>query len=140
MDIQVKGVTIILTEEQLKDIEIQQNELKRKNISIFDRVKTVEDACKEMNIEYNPNASASEKISIVCKALNEGVKIDFKNKLHEKYYPWFIINENNKWSFGVSRCAHVASSGGPGYVVSEEKAIYLGTQFFDLYLEIFNNY
>lgn len=130
-----QGITIDLTPEQIAELESKR---KSKNSTIFDRVKSYEDACKELNQEVNLNASAIDKIKAIARALNEGEKIDFKNKKQYKYFPYFIYS--SEWSFAAVAYLFTDSSCPIAYVVSEEKAEYLGTQFLDLYIEILDNY
>ena len=133
-----KGIFIELTKEQLESIESQKNS----NLTIFDKVKSYQDACNELKISINFNASTYEKLKVVIKALNEGVKIDFSNKNQEKWYPYFK-NIGSGWSLGsMGSVVYLCSSsfGEVGYVTSKEKAEYLGTQFFDLYKDILESY
>ncbi len=69
--------------------------------SVMDRVKTFEDACKELGIlsilpapilEENGLAvglNAFWKLQVICRALNEGWEPDWNKTNQYKYYPWF---------------------------------------------------
>lgn len=76
---------------------------------IMERVKTFEDACREIGIEpdkwiqdreelgLEPDVIAYMKLRIICKALNEGWEPQFtKNEC--RYHPWFILWAKDKLS------------------------------------------
>lgn len=70
------------------------------NRPVTERIKTFEDACRELGEEhlfvkqYNSNEmddlDAYLKLRIICAALNEGWKPEF-TKDEWRYYPWFFL-------------------------------------------------
>lgn len=69
---------------------------------IMERVKTFEDACRELGIKpdkwiqdreelgLEPDVIAYMKLRIICKALNEGWESQFTEN-EWRYYPWFVL-------------------------------------------------
>lgn len=69
---------------------------------IMERVKTFEDACRELGIKpdkwiqdreelgLEPDVIAYMKLRIICKALNEGWEPQFTEN-EWRYYPWFVL-------------------------------------------------
>ena len=69
---------------------------------VTERVKTFEDACRELDIEadkwlqdraelgFEPDVIAYMKLRIICAALNEGWKPKFTED-EWRYYPWFWL-------------------------------------------------
>jgi len=110
--------------------------------SIIDRVKTYEDACKELGVKSTDMRGwlhAVEKISVIAQALNEGWEPDWDNDSQLKWYPWFDMRKSSG-GFSFDGCGY-----GRTYTIvgsrlcfkSEELAKYAGTQFVDLYKEFF---
>ena len=70
--------------------------------NVIERIKTFEDACRELGIEagewindrtglgLEPDATAYLKLRIICAALNEGWKPKFIEG-EFRYYPWFWL-------------------------------------------------
>lgn len=72
--------------------------------NVMDRVKTFEDACRELgknhplvksyealcSVDTDSNLETYAKLRIICAALNEGWKPQF-TKDEYRYYPWFYI-------------------------------------------------
>lgn len=64
---------------------------------ITDRIKTFEDACKEigeppatiLHCDDTTDEAAYKKLKVIVNALNEGWKPDWNNTSEYKYYPWF---------------------------------------------------
>lgn len=80
-----------------------EEEIRHKNIT--ERVKTFEDACRELGVghpfvcayycfddidECNNDIAAFLKLRIICAALNEGWEPQF-TKNEERWYPWFTL-------------------------------------------------
>lgn len=119
-------------------------------VSIFDRVKTVEDAFNVLGItgdvatielhkrleKHEPALAAQLKLFVVVEALNEGWKPDWNNTDQRKYYPWFDLE--NEFSLGgvfyFFRYSRVSSR----LCFRDEKtARYAAGQFLDLYKTYF---
>ena len=117
--------------------------------SIMDRVKTFEDACKElgrqpynvdslMKLGLTKNDIAYQKMVVIVEALNEGWKPDWDNYNEYKYYPWFDMSPSS-FAFFVSVYASEAASAGSGSrlkLKSRELAKYCGEQFGDIWKDI----
>lgn len=115
---------------------------------VTDRVKTFEDACREVG-EYPDDAKfnsdtqdeiAYKKIKVIAAALNEGVVLSFANHSQRKWRPWFQ-HDGTAFRFGGSGCAFVRthSAGGSRLCfASEELSNYAGKQFIDLYNQLLN--
>ena len=122
-------------------------------MNIIEKVKSFEDACKLLDItpsvpvvtgipeKYQKPLIANYQLMVIAEALNEGWTPDWSNGEWDKWYPWF--NMDNSSSAGrFSFCAAVNL--GSGSIVgsrlcfkSEELADYAGTQFLELYRELF---
>lgn len=121
------------------------------NQKITDRVKTFEDACEVIGFLYPndvipypypaPNSDSQKainafaKLQLICRALNEGWKPDWKNPNQYKYYPWF---EANSAGFGFSFTYYVrwntnTNVGARLCFKTSELAEYAGKQFIDIY-------
>jgi len=124
---------------------------KKKPSEITDRVKTVEDACKELG-EYDAEVRTlrqlesitslsksvidSQKLVVVIKALNEGWYPDW-DKDDYKYYPYFTMRGGQVF-FGVDywhrRRALVPA---PSLLKSDKLVRYITSQFLDLYRSVY---
>lgn len=119
--------------------------------SVIDRIKTYEDACRELGIEdpsitFSGSISEEETLSTIAyiqlrritEALNEGWKPDWENEDELKYYPWFNMNSSAApgFSFDGYGCDDVLSSVAARLCFkSRELAEYAGKQFEDIYRE-----
>lgn len=89
----------------LKLVDIEQKEQKD-NRTITERVKTFEDACKELGEDHklvqqfkaiekaiaeDKEATAYFKLGIITAALNEGWEPDFTNDNEYRYYPYLCL-------------------------------------------------
>ena len=119
--------------------------------NIMDRVKTFEDACKELgrqpyNVEslmklgLTKNDIAYQKMVVIVEALNEGWKPDVCNSDVERWYPWFKpLGSPSSFAFDDSACASEFADAGSGSrlaLKSERLANYCGRQFLELWKEI----
>ena len=119
--------------------------------NIMDRVKTYEDACKElgrqpynvdslMKLGLTKNDIAYQKMVVIVEALNEGWKPDVCNSDVERWYQWFKPNGSpSSFAFDVSSCAYEIAFAGSGSrlaLKSEQLASYCGKQFLELWKEI----
>ena len=116
---------------------------------IMDRVKTFEDACKElgrqpynvdslMKLGLTKNDIAYQKMVVIVEALNEGWKPDWDNYSEAKYYPWFEMSPSS-FAFDDSACDFefaYAGSGSRLKLKSRELANYCGEQFEDIWKDI----
>ena len=119
--------------------------------SIMDRVKTFEDACKElgrqpynvdrlMKLGITKNEIAYQKMVVIVEALNEGCKPEVCNSGVERWYPWFKPNGSpSSFAFRGSFYDCEGASAGSGSrlaLKSEQLANYCGKQFLELWKEI----
>ena len=101
----MKDVSIVLTSEQLSEINKQQ----RKQVPVMERIKTFDDIIvecgKPASYFTDSNLSITElgyrKIMAVAFVYNEGWKADYWNSNQEKWYPHFQYSKPNS-SFGFS--------------------------------------
>jgi hypothetical protein len=117
---------------------------------ITDRVKSFEDACRELGIdpagvlvltsnvkEVQENfkaIAAFTKLTIIAKALNQGWTPDWSNSSQYKYYPWFEWKSGFGFSSAFYGCWGTYTFVGSRLCFnSEELAKYAGTQFEDIY-------
>ncbi len=149
--ININGVTITLTPEQLEEINKQQN----KKITSFYDIKSYKDACEVLNIPQTnylrfPNEFEwnIHIIKTIARAINSLIEIetkntkfpDFKNKDQKKYYPYFGYKESHRLVYDgsdyvcISYCGHVV------YFKTEEASIYAGNQFINIYKSVIENY
>lgn len=112
---------------------------------ITERIKTFEDACKELGIEKielgvtgldsdQASIEAYSKLIIIAKALNEGWVPDWSNDNEYKYQPWF----KEKPGFGLAYGGYGdwltrTLVGSRLCYRTSELAEYAATQFADLY-------
>jgi len=110
--------------------------------SIFDRIKTFEDACEAMNKKpedvYHekdaPDDVARKKLKVIAEALNGGWVPDWNDTNQKKRYPWFKMSSG----FGFDRSVYGygctdAGCGSRLCLSSNELSNYFGTQFIDLH-------
>ena len=122
-------------------------------MDIKDKVKSFEDACKVLDItpsvpvvtgipeKYQKPLIANYQLMVIAEALNEGWTPDWSNGEWDKWYPWFNMYNSSsagRFSFCVSDARYSLSSVGSRLCFkSEELADYAGTQFLELYRELF---
>lgn len=141
--IEINGVKITLTEEQLKAIDYQRNN----KIDIFS-VTTYKDVCKYLkekeltfkdfakfsgSIEDNEKLLAFAKIKQLEKFFNQDWIKDWSNKSQYKWYPYFTINVSGCLVF--LDCTYYSDSciGQVGFYQSKEVTKHIGTYFVDIY-------
>jgi len=113
---------------------------------ITDRVRTYEDACKELGIEpidydemkdagFSPDEIYLREIKTITVALNEGWVPDWKNSDQYKYYPYFRMSSGGFVFYGTSCDYSSADAGNASRLCfkSSELAEYAGKQFLQLY-------
>ena len=122
-------------------------------MDIKDKVKSFEDACKVLDItpsipvvtgipeKYQKPLIANYQLMVIAEALNEGWTPDWSNGEWDKWYPWFNMDNSSsagRFSFGDAVDQDSYSSVGSRLCFkSEELADYAGTQFLELYRELF---
>ena len=119
--------------------------------SIMDRVKTYEDACKELGREpydekqleklgLTKNDIAYQKMVVIVEALNEGWKPDVCDSNVERWYPWFKpLGSPSSFAFGGSLYDYGYATAGSGSrlaLKSEQLTNYCGKQFLELWKEM----
>ena len=110
--------------------------------NITDRVKSYEDACKELG--ENPiidwgNATKDEiaykKLKTIIKALNEGWGADYKDSDQCKWIPWFHVSSSG-FAFGATNYDYSSPyAGGAARLCLEnsELAKYAGETFLTIW-------
>lgn len=112
---------------------------------ITDRLKTFDDCCMEIGTsedEFNKKFASLgldidtifyEKCKIICKALNEGWKPNYKDGSEAKYHSWFAASGGG-FSFDDCSCTITVTDVGSRLCVkSRELAEYIGKQFLSEY-------
>ena len=115
-------------------------------IPVTERIKTYEDACRELDISANPEKcrfmSTDEKayysLKVITRALNEGWEPDWSNRNQNKWYPWFEVTGTNPAGLAYSITLHPvsyshATIGSHLCFKTEALAKYAGMQFIKLY-------
>jgi hypothetical protein len=118
----------------------------------YKSIKTFEDACKHLAIdqaglpdmsnvpeEFRKPLIAGYKLMIVYKAINNGWRPDWSNWNQLKYFPWYRVLSSG---FGFSgtdfSCDYTVSTVGSRLCTdTSEKALYIASQFEDLYKDYF---
>ena len=122
-------------------------------MDIKDKVKSFEDACKVLDItpsapvvtgipeKYQKPLIANYQLMVIAEALNEGWTPDWSNGEWDKWHPWFNMDDSSsagRFSFLGSDDRRSSSFVGSRLCFkSEELADYAGTQFLELYRELF---
>lgn len=115
-------------------------------IPVTERIKTYEDACRELDIPLMPercehmteDEMAYYSLKVITKALNEGWEPDWSNRNQGKWYPWFEVTGTNPAGLSYSNTysavlAATANIGSRLCFKTEALAKYAGTQFIKLY-------
>lgn len=111
---------------------------------VTDRIKTIEDVCKEHGFTLESfddtykNLEEDEKAYLLTKmlaeSLNEGWTPDWSNANQYKYYPWFEMEGSSGFRFDDYGGWHASTVCGSRLCFkSSELARYAGTQFTELY-------
>ena len=122
-------------------------------MDIKDKVKSFEDACKVLDItpsvpvvtgipeKYQKPLIANYQLMVIAEALNEGWTPDWSNGNWDKWYPWFDMDDSSsagRFSFyGAAAQGSLSVVGSRLCFASEALAEYAGTQFLELYRELF---
>jgi len=115
-------------------------------IPVTERIKTYEDACRELDIPLIPerckgmteDEAAYYSLKVIVKALNEGWEPDWSNDHQKKWYPWFEVTGTNPaglaCSYTISPVSTTSATFGSRLCFKTEAlAKYAGTQFIKLY-------
>lgn len=115
-------------------------------IPVTERIKTYEDACRELDIPLMPERCkgmtddelAYYSLKVIAKALNEGWEPDWSNKNQKKWYPWFKVTGTNhaglSFSYADAAVSYtLAPVGSRLCFKTGELAEYAGQQFIKLY-------
>jgi len=111
-------------------------------LEITERVKTFEDACEVLGIDFvdfeedeTADEIAYRQLKIVCQALNEGWKPDWSDSQESKYYPWFNMDQSDSgFSYYYYGCISSISLVGSRLCFKSSKlAEYAGKQFLTIY-------
>lgn len=123
------------TDEQKAMLEIIFGKDTFKQKDITDRIKTFEDACKELGSDHplvlayqntnlrdaevandNKDIIAYMKLRIITAAINQGWTPDWKNENEYKYYPWFCLYTEDEYKEldeeAKERCCRVVGRSG----------------------------
>lgn len=115
---------------------------------ITDRVKTYEDACRElsmnpldenklMKLGLTKHDIAYQKLVTIAKSLNEGWVPNVCDNSVYRWYPWFVTNGSpSSFAFCDSGCddaCAVAGSGSRLCFKNKELSEYCGKQFIELW-------
>lgn len=145
MQIDISGVKIVLTKEQLEEIDKQVNKKK----SITERIQTLDDVYKELSGDLpflesatdlikNPYTKEEKSINAfyhllnITKAYNKGIIIDWGNTIQYKYLPYKYFDGSSIFvKVGTWSC-HCNAAGGL-YFKSEAWAKDALSKFRDIY-------
>jgi hypothetical protein len=121
-----------------------QEELTKTDIT--DRVKSFEDACKELGVRPSDivlpsddvDESAYKKLKVIILALNEKWRPDWTNDNEYKYYIWFDLSSGSGLSFDYVDVQYSYSFVGSRLCFkSRELAEYAAKTFLDIYTDFF---
>ena len=150
-------ISINITEEQMVNLKkISEHIPLLKSIisnngPVTERIKTYEDACRELGKEpYNEeqlsqlgltkNDIAYQRLAVIVEALNEGWKPDVCDNNVYRWYPWFKPNNSpSSFAFSDSCYDYVVAAAGSGSrlaLKSRELAKYCAEQFIDIWKDI----
>ena len=136
-----KGKTLL---ENLFGKRVFQKDIKQ-------RVTCLDDALTELGkdkldfeascVGLSEDEIAYKMLKVIAKALNEGWTPDWSNGEWDKWHPWFNMDNSSsagRFSFYDADLQYSASGVGSRLCFkSEELADYAGTQFLELYRELF---
>lgn len=144
-------------EEALKKLDSLEKEAKelRKIIekpeSLYDKIKTFSDVCKELNekeldINYftflpdyqRIKAFRHYQIQIIAKLFNDKWKPNWLNINEYKYYPWFDYKLGG-WSLDTVDCRCSCSAVEVACFKNKKDAEFVATTFKDIYIDYLNN-
>lgn len=119
---------------------------------ITERVKTVEDAIRELG-EKDEEVFQLRKLQSICglseailnnqiavvivKALNEGWKADWNDSNERKYFPWFYLGDNFRCAYCHTWCTYSYASSRLCFK-TPNLAEYAANQFAEVYKKFMN--
>lgn len=136
INIDVNGVTITLTDEQLKQIDLQRND-KRK---IFEKVTNLNELCSFLRLKeedfipfwkegrirsltsFEKYLQSSAILAKVAECYNEGTKLDWENTKQYKYIPYKYFSGGGGSEVGFVGWGYYFGGSGLVYYKSEELA------------------
>lgn len=147
MEVNVNGVNITLTPDQLKQIDQQ---VKKQSLKPIERIKSYEDACEDQGEDVdsrpfkNPTtkkqhqSNAHWELMMISDALRGGKELDWDNSNQKKWSPYFDMRGNvsfrdTVYVYWASNCTASARLA----VLDSETAEYFGKQFLSTW-KIFN--
>lgn len=139
MTLDVNGVKITLTQDQLQEIARQTS-----GIRTIEEINSYEDACKVLSETPESNPSIWKKINTIARAMNfieNGFKVwkpNFKDTNERKHYP---IHEMKFSGLSFLGSIYYYFAGGQVAFYKTERASNLGgTKFLHLYKELQDTY
>ncbi len=105
-----------------------------KSDSLFDRIKTYSDVCKELG--EKEITCPYQKIKQIEKLFNGDWKKDWTNRSQYKYYPYFEYSTSSGFGFYSSLSPSYSFSGGVAFYKDQETSDYVGKTFIDIYKEL----
>ncbi len=136
MNIDINGVSITLTKEQLEKIS---KELEIKKYTHYTDIKSLEDAVNFTQATFagqkiDESSPTIFKIQTISKAIN------LLNNIKPKYnhYPYFEKNSNGVVGFRFSFVGYCVSTGQVAFLKCEESSNYMGRTFFKYYQDLYN--
>jgi hypothetical protein len=114
--------------------------------TITDQVKTFDDVLsiagttmeQLINPSDSPDEAAYKKVKLIAKVLNEGWQPKWEDSDEYKYYPWFDLSSGSGLAFlGYDHYSSYSGVGSRLCFKTRELAKYAGTQFVDIYTELF---
>lgn len=136
MNIDINGVKITLTQDQINEIARQTNKYS------YNDIKTEMDILHYMNISLDnwKLKSIRDKIAIMAKCLNNNVKLDFKNRNQKKYYLYYEVASGSLVGFFGSDVHVSCAIGQVAFYISEEVALHANKYFKYMYEELISDY
>lgn len=131
----IDGVTITLTDEQIKEVQKQSKISKYKD---FTDIKSYMDACEYLKKDINHKVSARKQLKTIAKALNsfeKGKFPDHNNTSQKKYYPYFDCSSGGFRFYG-SGLRFSRFFGVVFYYRDQDISNYAGKQFIELYKKL----
>lgn len=145
----MKNLTIEIPQGfEISEFDIKTGKVSFKEVKkeITERVKTFDDACREIGTtekefqkkyDFLENDTyAFQQIKVLAKALNEGTVLNWDNENEYKYYIWFDMRKKGSFRYVYGSCAFSDSAASACYK-TRELCNYAGTQFEDIYRKFF---
>lgn len=125
--INIDGVSIILTKEQLEEIRKQTSE----NIFTATAYKEV---CRRLKVKEDKNPF--NKVKHLEQYFNQGWKPCWRNKNEYKYYPYYTLLDSGGLVFASSDAGRCGFFGSVGFFKTKEISDFVGRNFINIYEEI----